>query len=351
MIETLDAQRVLFVPTAANGLPDRHGIVHAYRSQIESGGVEVVTWDIEEHGPSEIIPNVDAVFVSGGDPYRLLAACRATGFDQVVTDLVHAGVAYIGASAGAMVASLSLGPIARVSPFERPENFDDAALGLTDLLVLPHDNRNGRRDAHAAAQFEHGAGHRMLAITDDETVSIHVTGWQLSDHVNHRLIRPAVAADAAAIARCYVAAGRAAWDFVDPQHLETLEPPVGPWTERLLALPDRDDLLVVEDDQGLAGFVWVRFASDADLDVDVGEIGAFYTHPRLWGRGAGRRLFTLALDRLRAMGIGTAVLYTEERKHRPRQLYERLGWRTDGNARTRNFAGVPIREVRYRRGL
>lgn len=127
-----------------------------------------------------------------------------------------------------------------------------------------------------------------------------------------------------------------------------MAPPVSAWEERIRAVPDRDDLLVLEDPHGVGGFVSARAASSGDLGAGFGEIGAFYTHPRLWGSGTGRRLLTLALDRLRAGGHHTAVLYTEERNHRPRTLYERLGWRTDGASRTRTFAGSPIREIRYR---
>ncbi len=347
-VEPLDLRRALFVPTAANGLDDRDAIVHTYRSPLEDCGIEVVDWDIEQRGPSEAPPDVDAVCVSGGDPYRLLEACRVSGFDQIVAALVDGGLPYIGASAGAMVSGPSLDPIENVSPFARPEGFHGGALGLTDRLVLPHDNRPGRREAHAAAQSLHGARHRMLAITDDETVSIRADGWQLTDHSSRQRIRPAVAADATAIADCYLTAGRAAWRFLDSHRFETMEPQMELWVERLRSLPDPDDLLVVSDVDGLGGFVWVRRSPDADLGDGVGEVGAFYTNPRLWGRGAGRRLLTLALDRLRASGCHTAVLYTEERNHRPRQLYERLGWRTDGAVRTREFAGLPLREVRYR---
>jgi dipeptidase E len=350
-VAPLGLRRALFVPTAANGLDDRDAIVHSYRSQLEDVGVEVVDWDIEERGAGDDLPEVDAICVSGGDPYRLLDACRASGFDRSVAALVDGGLPYIGASAGAMVAGPSLDPIEDVSPFARPHGFDGAALGLTDRLVLPHDDRPGRRAAHAAAQSRHGARHRLLAITDDETVSIRADRWELTDHARGQRFRPAVVGDAAAIADCFLAAGRAAWRFLDADRLEAMPPPVRAWVERLRALPDPDDLVVVGDGEGLGGFVWVRRSPDADLGDGVGEVGAFYTHPRLWGRGAGRRLLTLGLDRLRARGCHTAVLYTEERNDRPRRLYERLGWRTDGAARTRDFLGLPLREVRYRLAL
>lgn len=350
-VEPLELQTVLFVPTAANGLPDRDAIVHAYRSQLEALDLEIIDWDVDDLTPDAAVPVVDAICCSGGNPYHLLRACRRSGFDRVITELVDRGVLYLGASAGALLAGPSLDPIVDVTPFSRPADFDGVALGLTQRLVLPHDDRPGRRAAHAAAQSAHGATHRMVAIGDSETVRVRGDEWELRNHTTGQRFRPASAGDAAAIAECYLAAGRAAWDFVDADHFAAMEPPVEAWTDRLRSLADPDDALVVEDAGGLAGFVWIRPAFDPDLGHGVGELGAFYTHPRMWGGGSGRRALQLALDRLRASGCHTAVLYTEERNRRPRRLYERLGWRTDGEARDREFLGAAIREVRYRLAL
>ena len=76
-----------------------------------------------------------------------------------------------------------------------------------------------------------------------------------------------------------------------------------------------------------------------------------YTHPRVWGAGAGRRLLETALDALAASGCRDAVLWTEERNRRPRAIYERAGWRPDGATRERDFLGCAIRELRYRISL
>lgn len=347
-LEALAPRRVLFVPTAANGLHDRSEIIRVYRSQLEPVAVEILDWDLERQPNAMNVPKVDAIFVSGGNPFRLLHACRSSGFDRALAAFVSAGRPYIGASAGAMVVGPTLEPIATISPFPRPPNFDSSALGLADRLVLPHDDHPGRREAHARAQSHHGTSLRLLTITDDETVTIRGDAWCTTDHVAGHSFRPAVPSDVAAIADCYATAGRSAWTFVDPRRLESMQPPVESWAERLSGVPDPDDLLVIEDGIGLCGFVWARRATDDDLEAGVGEIGALYTRPRVWGKGSGRRLLTLALDRLRATGCDSAVLYTEERNHRPRHIYERLGWRTDGTSRTCDFVGAPIRELRYR---
>jgi len=349
--QVLSPRRMVFVPTAANGLEDRQAIIDATLVQLERHDIEVVELDLEgvDGVGAHSLDSVDAVVVGGGNPYRLLAAMGRSGFDQVVRDAVDGGLPYLGVSAGAMVAGPSLRPLVDVSPFDAPPDVGDG-VGLVPLVVLPHDGRPGRRARHARAQRRHGAQHPMVAIHDDEVVLVDGTDrWRLV--ADRSSIRPGEVTDAAAIADTYADAGRAAWSFVDEARWAELVPPVEAWTDRLAGREAAEGVLVAEDDGGVCGFVWVRAASDPDLDPGTGELGALYTRPRVWGSGVGRRLLQLALDRLRARGASSAVLYTEERNARPRRLYERAGWRTDGAARERTFLGVAIREVRYRLAL
>jgi GNAT superfamily N-acetyltransferase len=102
------------------------------------------------------------------------------------------------------------------------------------------------------------------------------------------------------------------------------------------------DLLAVDDD-GVLGFVaW---------DAATGEILRLYTHPRAWGRGAGRALLDRALDALREAGCRRAWLNTEERNERGRGFYERHGWREEGPPRVRDWHGAQLCEPRYVKDL
>jgi RimJ/RimL family protein N-acetyltransferase len=284
------------------------------------------------------------VCCSGGDPYRLLAACRRSGFDSFIPAWLERGVGWVGQSAGALVAGPSLDPIADVTPFDRPVGLDVAGLGVSALLVLPHDDRPGRRVAHAAAQRVHGSSYRMLALRDGETAGVDGTGWVVSDHVSGRVVRPVRTGDAAGVAECLATAGAAAWTFLGDQ-VASMDPQVERWSWRIGRLDDPDDLLVACDDGGLIGFVHV------EAEGGTGEVDTLFSVPRVWGSGVGRRLLTQGLDRLRARGCDVAVLWTEERNERARRIYERAGWQLDGATRDREFLDVPIREVRYRLAL
>src|SRR3954447_16626411 len=142
-------------------------------------------------------------------------------------------------------------------------------------------------------------------------------------------LRQATAADAPAVSEVLGAAGAAAWgEFLDRDRLDR--------ANRGRTHPA--DLVAV-DDRGVFAFIaW---------DATTGEILRLYTHPRGWGRGAGRALLDRALEALRASGQTQAWLNTEERNEHGRRFYEHLGWSEDGTARVRDWHGVRLRESRY----
>jgi len=351
--------RVVLVPTAANTLPDRDAVVDDTRHQLVDAGWEVRTADPEEFGAEALarrLTRVDAVVVGGGDPYHLLGVLRRTGADEVLLDAVRRGVAYVGVSAGAVVAGPSLAPLAGVSPFPTPTLLALDGMGLTPIVVLAHDDHPQRRARHAAAIRAHAGRLRVMALTDDELLVAPPPTtdgpWRILHTLSGRILRPAEDADARGIATCYVRAARAAWAPIFGAHrLAELQPTPDAWAARIVERTTPDEILVATDPDGVAGFVWVRAAVDPDLAAGHGEVAAFYTDPRLWGTGDGRRLLALGLDHLRGRGCADAVLWTEERNARPRRVYERAGWRLDGTTRAREYLGVPIHELRYRLAL
>jgi RimJ/RimL family protein N-acetyltransferase len=161
-------------------------------------------------------------------------------------------------------------------------------------------------------------------------------------------IRAAFPSDAEAVAEVNVAAGRVGWAaFLPRDRLESFEPPVRRWEERLEGAGSGNAWVAV-DDSRIVGFA-VTLPCGAKRPF--GEVTGLYTLPEVWGEGAGRRLLDTALEGLAASGCREAVLWTETRNKRARTIYERAGWRTDGALRQREFLGSPIREVRYRIGL
>src|SRR4051794_33043046 len=144
-------------------------------------------------------------------------------------------------------------------------------------------------------------------------------------------LRPATAADDAAMADVFLAAARAAWGFTGEAALAAMRAP---------ALGSRGEIVAV-DEEGVAGFV-----APVECEIDL-----LYTHPRTWGNGIGRLLLAAGEEALRAAGCREATLWTEERNERPRRVYEAAGWRTDGGVRERVWNGARLRELRYSKRL
>ena len=148
-------------------------------------------------------------------------------------------------------------------------------------------------------------------------------------------LREARPEDLPAIAALQLASAREAYAHIGP--VERLEP--RDWAADLAAAATA--LVAVDEDRGVVGFA---FVGDCELQF-------FFTHPRVWGRGFGRALLAAAEDALRAAGCDEAFVYTEDRNHRPLAIYHAAGWREDGEAKEREWLGVPIREPRLRKRL
>jgi dipeptidase E len=77
----------------------------------------------------------DAVFVGGGNSFRLLAELERTGLSAAIPEAVRAGRAYIGSSAGTNMACPSL-RTTNDMPIVQPDSF--RALGLVPFQVNAH---------------------------------------------------------------------------------------------------------------------------------------------------------------------------------------------------------------------
>jgi GNAT superfamily N-acetyltransferase len=161
-------------------------------------------------------------------------------------------------------------------------------------------------------------------------------------------IRLAVPADVPAMQQIFREAGALAWAHIfSEEGLAKLNPPVR-WAEAVvIQTPERPQVLVAEQDGAVVGFAVIRQSPDPDCDIHTGELDSFYTHPDVWGQGAGRELLQAATDLLREQGYRRAKVWTAELNHRPRQVYEAAGWQLDGASRKRTVHETEFVELRY----
>jgi dipeptidase E len=124
-------RRLLFVPFA---LHDRAGYAGKARTRFATEGIEVEALTADGAG-RRALEAAPAVFMGGGNTFRLLRTLQEARLVEPLRDLARAGRPYIGASAGINIAC----PTIRTTndmPIVQPASFD--ALGLVPFQINPH---------------------------------------------------------------------------------------------------------------------------------------------------------------------------------------------------------------------
>ncbi|PZR74642.1 MAG: dipeptidase PepE [Chthoniobacterales bacterium] len=125
------ARTILFFPFA---LHDRDGYAAKAKERFTSMGYAVDSAHAAR-SPKQAIAETDAIFIGGGNTFRLLKALQDLELLEPIRRRVHAGAPYIGSSAGSNVA----GPTIKTTkdmPIVQPRSFE--ALGLVPFQISPH---------------------------------------------------------------------------------------------------------------------------------------------------------------------------------------------------------------------
>lgn len=126
-----DAKRVLFVPYA---LFDRDKYASNARQRFQKMGYELTSVHTAEH-PVTAVNETDAVFIGGGNTFRLLKALYEFDLIEAIRKRVSNGMPYIGSSAGSNVAAPTI-KTTNDMPIVQPPSFN--ALGLVSFQINPH---------------------------------------------------------------------------------------------------------------------------------------------------------------------------------------------------------------------
>jgi dipeptidase E len=126
-----ELKHVLFVPFA---LFDRDKYAASAQARFQKMGYELTSIHTAAD-PVEAVKETDAMFIGGGNTFRLLKALYEFDLLDVIRARVDAGMPYIGSSAGSNMAC----PTIRTTndmPIVQPPSFN--ALGLVSFQINPH---------------------------------------------------------------------------------------------------------------------------------------------------------------------------------------------------------------------
>jgi len=118
------AQRVAFVPFAAH---DHDTYMAKVRDRLAKMDLEVI--------PIDDLDRADAVYVGGGNTFRLLKTLYDRDLLTTIRDRVRAGLPYLGASAGTVIAAPTM-QTTNDMPIVEPPSF--ASFAFVDFQINPH---------------------------------------------------------------------------------------------------------------------------------------------------------------------------------------------------------------------
>ncbi|HEY3580748.1 MAG TPA: dipeptidase PepE [Pyrinomonadaceae bacterium] len=126
-----DVKRVLFVPFA---LQDRDAYAATAKTRFAKMGYELSSIHTTKN-PQQAIEDTEAMFIGGGNTFRLLKALYDYDLLEIIRGRVREGMPYIGSSAGSNVAAPTI-KTTNDMPIVEPPSFD--ALGLVWFQINPH---------------------------------------------------------------------------------------------------------------------------------------------------------------------------------------------------------------------
>jgi len=182
------------------------------------------------------------------------------------------------------------------------------------------------------------------------------------------IIRPAITADAAAIATVRADSWRAVYATLIPA--AALAEATGPasvsaYTENLITRSCAGILVAEPQQPGPSGHQVIGFASfgperdagrlgpppgDSPSGAVAAELYAIYVQPAYWGGQAGWQLLTEIVSRAAAQRYASLSLWVLETNRHARRFYERAGFAVTGESQVLDDLGG-VTEIRYWRLL
>ena len=122
------------ITSASFALFDRTGYTETAAARFGAEGVRVEEVTADARGQA-LLEEVPAIFVGGGNTFRLLGTLQDSGLLQTIRRRVRGGMLYMGASAGTNMAMPTI-KTTNDMPIVEPHSFE--ALGFVPFQINPH---------------------------------------------------------------------------------------------------------------------------------------------------------------------------------------------------------------------
>jgi dipeptidase E len=184
------AARVLFVPYA---LFDRDAYADRARERFARMGIELESIHATTGRPATAVERAEAIFVGGGNTFRLLDALWRHDLVEPIARRVRAGIPYIGSSAGSNVACVTI-KTTNDMPIVQPPTFD--ALNLVPFNINPHyldpvpgSTHMGETREERIAQFHEENLPPVVGLREGAWLLVDDRGVKLEGRTGARLFR------------------------------------------------------------------------------------------------------------------------------------------------------------------
>jgi len=182
-----ERRRVAFIPYAAH---DLDAYEEKLRQRLGKMGYDVFS---VHRDVGDALRNAEAVFVGGGNTFRLLYRLYQHRLLQPLQALVNGGMPYIGSSAGSIVA----GPTIKTTkdmPVLEPESFD--SFGFVEYQISPHYLDPDLSSTHMGETQEERIGHfleendaRVVGLREGSMLQVAGNSTTLLGPLSARLFR------------------------------------------------------------------------------------------------------------------------------------------------------------------
>jgi dipeptidase E len=175
----LSNQKATIITTASHKKQKNRFAMKAKEDLLGYGFKKVDFNDIEFNKP-ELLEKYNVIYINGGNPFYLLYHMKKSEADLILKDIAKQNTVIVGVSAGAII----LGPNIEVVNYFTPQiNIVDmqdfTALGLTDIAIFPHydredlfPNNSGRSIEDRLKVFENTNRCSVVILKDDESLLI-----------------------------------------------------------------------------------------------------------------------------------------------------------------------------------